>query len=250
VPRALARVCRRALAPNPADRYPTADALADDLDRYLDRPRRWKLLAVAAVFAVLTASLLLALYWSLVSRPVALPPVPQFVIAQVERPGEQPRLFRDALPLRSEDKLSLDCKLPAGYHARVFTRDTNGTWEEFTAFQIHRESRLDRLTADVVWKGAAGTRVLLVCAGSSQPPSLDELKPVLGEAIPWPQLPAEWLIWLNQDTVEVEKSRGLEVTEPSATSQVLTELRNLRARLRTRLGEQGCFFGVAYSHAG
>ncbi len=40
VPRSLDRICRRALTTNPADRYASARVMAEELDRWLHRPRR------------------------------------------------------------------------------------------------------------------------------------------------------------------------------------------------------------------
>lgn len=41
IPTALQRICLRALANNPDERYPSAKALADDMDRFLVPRRRW-----------------------------------------------------------------------------------------------------------------------------------------------------------------------------------------------------------------
>ncbi len=53
VPLALDRICRRALAQDPEERYPAARALAADLERWLDPPRR-----VGVVTVVVTTGLL------------------------------------------------------------------------------------------------------------------------------------------------------------------------------------------------
>jgi Metal binding domain of Ada len=42
IPSALDRICQRALAHNPADRYPDAQSMLDDLDRWLERRRTRK----------------------------------------------------------------------------------------------------------------------------------------------------------------------------------------------------------------
>jgi tRNA A-37 threonylcarbamoyl transferase component Bud32 len=62
VPAALDRICRRALRAEPRERYPTAAALADDLRRYLDRPRRlrrWLAVGAAALLALAGVALVL-----------------------------------------------------------------------------------------------------------------------------------------------------------------------------------------------
>jgi len=67
VPPGLVRICKRATADRPEDRYPTARAFADDLDAWLrgrERPadrgaRPSRLLAAASALALVAASLLL-----------------------------------------------------------------------------------------------------------------------------------------------------------------------------------------------
>ena len=62
IPRRLADICRRALAADPTHRYRTAQALADDLERFVQRPRAWRrrlgtFAAAAAIFVLLGWSL-------------------------------------------------------------------------------------------------------------------------------------------------------------------------------------------------
>jgi hypothetical protein len=62
VPPALDRICRRALAHHPDDRYPDARSLADDLDLWLSRKQgveAIKRIAVGALVGALLASLVL-----------------------------------------------------------------------------------------------------------------------------------------------------------------------------------------------
>lgn len=58
VPEAAARVVRRAMAPRPADRYPSAAALLADLEGLVARPRRWReaLAALAGAAAMLAVA--------------------------------------------------------------------------------------------------------------------------------------------------------------------------------------------------
>ena len=65
VPRGLAKVVRRAMAANPADRFPSADTLADALNAILSRPRRGIVLAGLLLLASVATT------WSL--RPAAAP---------------------------------------------------------------------------------------------------------------------------------------------------------------------------------
>jgi formylglycine-generating enzyme required for sulfatase activity len=60
VPQALQRICLRAMAPDPGRRYPSAAALATDLRRYLDRPRR-RVWAAGVLTGVLAAGALVCL---------------------------------------------------------------------------------------------------------------------------------------------------------------------------------------------
>jgi serine/threonine protein kinase len=64
VPRRLGRICLKALAADPADRYATAGDLADALESFLRRPRRLALQVGALLVAALAAAV-----WSLRPRP-------------------------------------------------------------------------------------------------------------------------------------------------------------------------------------
>jgi tRNA A-37 threonylcarbamoyl transferase component Bud32 len=75
IPRGLAQICLRAMAPEPEGRYASAEELADDLERFLRRPRR--LLAGAAVALLLPLGYVA---WSLAPRP-ATPTVPLKIAA-------------------------------------------------------------------------------------------------------------------------------------------------------------------------
>ena len=76
VPRRLERICLKAMAAEPADRYATADALAKALESYLRRPR----LVGALALMLLTPAVALGA-WSLWPSPPQ-PPTPPGPIAR------------------------------------------------------------------------------------------------------------------------------------------------------------------------
>jgi tRNA A-37 threonylcarbamoyl transferase component Bud32 len=84
-PRRLERICLRAMAAEPGERYADADALAADLERFVRRPR--VVLAGATVAVVL---FVLAGVW-LATRPVPRESPSQVAVPQVKlHPGEEP----------------------------------------------------------------------------------------------------------------------------------------------------------------
>ena len=73
VPRALDRICRRALAHDPDDRHPDAQSLAADLDNWLASRTRHPVRA--ALRLIIAVGFLLALGLNAARRPVVAPPV-------------------------------------------------------------------------------------------------------------------------------------------------------------------------------
>ncbi len=86
VPRPLDAICRKALALDPADRYPDARSLADDLGRWITRRQgaatRRKLMIGASILLLVPATVLATLTWSRSpGEPVAADP------PEVHHPG-------------------------------------------------------------------------------------------------------------------------------------------------------------------
>ena len=79
IPGRLARAVLHAMAPDPADRHPSAEALAGELESFLRRPAR-----VAAQAGVLLLAATAAAVWSLWPRPVLMPVAAAAVPLRVE----------------------------------------------------------------------------------------------------------------------------------------------------------------------
>jgi hypothetical protein len=153
VPAELDRICRRALRADPQDRYGTAAALADDLHRYLDRPRRVRRWVAGGAAALLA----LAVGAAFLFRPA--------------RPGEAPRALQDdrlvlriwspdgskkglrigvdpgALPARPEDQIRAEVRLNQPAHIYLLALSAQG--EVTPLYPWHRDVRtLERTLND------------------------------------------------------------------------------------------------------
>jgi hypothetical protein len=250
VPRFLKRVCLRALAAEPAKRYATAEEFAADLERFVRRPR-----TLSGVAAALTAGIaLVGIGWTLSHTSVAtVSAPPQYLVGVVQRrvQGED-RIFADlkaALPLRTGDKLQVRCELPRGLHAALFWFDTEGKLVELKG-NAQPAGSLDQFVYPqgglVPVEGAPGTEFVLVCAGRFSAPRLEDVATLFEQGRPWPKLPAQALVLLNRDTVEIQGARGVrDEPEAVAVSEVQDRLEHLRQKLA---GEFPFWAGVAFSH--
>jgi len=94
--------------------------------------------------------------------------------------------------------------------------------------------------------GKPGTEFVLVCAQRSRTPRREDVATLFETEGPWPQLPAQALLLLNRDAVELKVQRGVR-DEPETIA--VSKVQELAEQLRTKLGEQFEFFaGVAFSH--
>lgn len=117
VPPELDRICCKALAAEPENRYPSAAALQQDLERYLARPRRRKqaALVTAAVLLLLVGGSFYLRPRGAVPRPEAAPaatplePTLTVTVFKKNEPGRRRSLSeRGVLPLEAQDALELD----------------------------------------------------------------------------------------------------------------------------------------------
>jgi hypothetical protein len=204
VPRALARICLRALAAVPAQRHPSAAALAKDLRHYLGRRRR------LAMIAASLACLLLG--WVLVSAfvrpgpagdgsPAALPAALKGSLdILIYDPADRRRqnLFLDdpgAMPLRPGDEFCIEAELNRPAYLYVLWIDTDGQvlpvypwrpshWEDRPAEErpvarLRRPEPLDEFYK--VSKGTPGMETLVLLARETPLPRDVDLRAELGE---------------------------------------------------------------------
>ena len=126
VPRRLERICRKALAADPADRYATAEEFGRALGEFLRRPAR---LAVGAAVLLAAAIVVPLGLWARPGAPAGDEPAGRPAI-EVHRGGEILTDLKDALPLRTGDRLRIRCAIPSGYRASAFWYDSEGRLSE------------------------------------------------------------------------------------------------------------------------
>jgi hypothetical protein len=278
VPRPLEQICLKAMAHEPGRRYATAEDLASDLDRWLHRPR-W------AVPLVATVALLLAgvLSWRLLrpgpppQRPDPHPPdqnspaatqdrdkvpVPGPAAPGVGRPGapkgpqylvrvnRDGQIFdlKDAVPLRTGDKLTIHCDLPRGLHTSLFWFDTEGKLTELEPVAVNSADSGDHLIYPppnrdasprvVPLLGPPGTELVLICARSSRPVGREDVAELLIRARrsgpvgredvaklfagghPLPPLPSRAVVRWDREDFQVELSRRVGAPERDPIGEV------------------------------
>lgn len=125
-PARLTAVCRRATAANPADRYPTAAAMADDLERPPGPAGGW----LWALTALALAALAAAVVWWLGRVPEPTTPKDWHLVEAVLRPADRGKVFpikindlsdlQRLMPVRPKDRIRLWYPVPKGYRAAAF----------------------------------------------------------------------------------------------------------------------------------
>ncbi|HLJ97258.1 MAG TPA: serine/threonine-protein kinase [Gemmataceae bacterium] len=248
--RRLERICLRAMAAEPADRYASAEAFAADLEKFVRRPRPVLWLAGAGLVGVALAGI----GWAMFRTPTSPDPgSPQYLIKLVQRRVQkEDRIFsdlKDVLPLRTGDKLRVQCDLPHGLHPALFWFDTDGKLVQLQG-SAQPLGSLDQFEYPrgglVPVDGSPGTEVVLVCAGRGAAPRLEDLEKLFDQGHPWPRLPAQALVLLNRYTVEIKGARGVrDQPEAVAVTAVQDRMEQLRLKLA---GKYEFWTGIAFSH--
>ena len=273
VPQRVKAVCLRAMSPRPEERYPSADELVRDLEPFVHRRLRRRLL-IALAASGLALALGVAVWAghrafspgasprvgiaSTASAPV--PFAPPMLKVQVSRPqgdldvANAARFIdiADAAPLRNGDKLHVRLKMPAGLFISLFLIDGRGQLHDLVVPSSRSQDQEIAYPSPgkaVTLTGAAGTEVLLACAARDQPVTREALLPLLGPQSPWPKLPALAILKLENDKVtsaQASRDFGPPIDAPDPEAEVRDRLE----RLGKQLSLSGCEtrLGIAFSH--
>jgi tRNA A-37 threonylcarbamoyl transferase component Bud32 len=244
VPRRLERICLKALAADPDDRYATAEELGRALNGFLRRP---------ALLAAGTAILLVAAILARVVSGTAGHPTLQPTI-EVLRGDEVIKDLKGALPLRTGDQLRVRCAVPARSRVLAFWYDSEGRLAELGPLAITRGWHVDQVVyprpdpgRDVVpLEGAPGTEFLLICARSRGEPSAAEVRPLFAGLGRLAGLGPQTYLLLDGESVQAHGIRGLGAPEPRRVGDACARLEDVRQQLRERFEFVA---GLAIPHA-
>jgi hypothetical protein len=271
-PAALQWICCRAMRARPGQRYPSAEAMARELERFGGRRRR--MLAAAGLAA---AAMLLALVvWAVWPRggdgvaagngeeeveadPYAqFEPNVEFAVWQVNA-GEVLPLNR-SVPVYSDDRWQLSGRVPAGMHVSLFTFDSAGRLRKLDRCEVQHGKEADQVYYPSQYFAAPlsdlpGTEVVLLCARRSKPVELEDIADLFEEGSPWPAIPAQAIVRLERQDVKFEHGRQREGTTLAAAKSPADEaafpvgVRQRAETLRTALARR-CDYsvGVIFPH--
>jgi hypothetical protein len=209
IPRMLEHICLKALAADPAQRYASADQLADALDRYLKRRRRITL-AAALVGLLLAGGLAVAFGPRLFPRePMGTATATESALSGEltlrvwtrDRLGKRGLKIGDdfgALPVRNGELIHLEAHLNQPAHAYLLLLDSQGQvdllypWDREKGklpadlkpeTELHSPTRLDQ-----GWpmEGPSGLETVLLLVRREPLPENVDLKEVIGPMKPSP----------------------------------------------------------------
>jgi hypothetical protein len=253
VARALARICLKAMAADPADRFATAEEMGRALERARQRPFWREAFAMILILGALSALLGFWKFGNRTAPPNGTEPAAIPTLIEIHRGSRVLDDLSGALPLVTGDRLRIVCDVPHGLEATAFWLDAHGQLEELSPLAVLGGDRADRLVyprpergKDVVaLKGSAGTDLLLVCARRSRKIERAEVGTALATGQPLPDVPEQTFMTLSNDEVRVRSRRGLGAPEMSSVAEVRDRLEAIRRRLGGR-----CDFvaGLAVPH--
>jgi hypothetical protein len=250
----LRRICLKALALEPRDRYATAADLAQALERFA-APRRWRYPALLVALFALT----FALAWGIqayrrAETPGAERPAPHALEVRIWRPETRFLPLLRALPIRSGDEVQLCCRVKKGQGVSLFLFNPAGRMQFLRAIPPSASER------DAVYpepektqelSGPAGTELILAVGGSAAPTpeEVQRLWEDDGGAGALPELSPATIARLTGSGVYLE---GEQVRDLGAIRDRSDPQERLRERLddfRKRLAPKWAVVeGVAFAH--
>jgi hypothetical protein len=242
VPPRLARVCQRALATDPADRYPSAAAFAAALTPTVPVPA-----LIGAGAGVLAGLLLLGwCLWPTRSEPPApalTPVAPAAVTADLSVAawvGERYVPLPNPAPLQTGQHVRITAEVPAGYHTALFAFAPDGLTHlaDYPAAAEMQTIRYPREGQKASTLGPpAGTQIIVLVGSPAGPIDADRVQKSWSPAAPWPVVPEMSVLHLSAGTVKVvQRSRaiGPAVTQLDPEGAVRAQLRAVGVRLSER----------------
>jgi serine/threonine protein kinase len=253
IPRRLAAACARAMAAAPQDRYPSAEALAADLEAAATRGgrllRRAALAAAVLVLAGVVALTVWHGFWG--GPPPGPPPTPQVWVRVSENEDDDAHDLIFRLPVMPGNWLRVEVDRPPGWYTTLFWLGSSGRLQ--TLAQAAAADHATQLTHPkepgkaVNLEGPSGTELIFVCGRRSAPVDAAAVRALCGET-PLPRLPDLALFYLTRDEVKpgVSRDGGSKVrTQHDPEAEVRRRLEALRLGLRE---DYEIVAGVAFRH--
>ncbi len=266
VPAKLQAICEKAMAPASTDRYPTAAAMAKELENFASPrvSRRTILVSGLAAMGGMGAG-----FWWWNSRQnqetAAHPrsrddvPSPASVTQPVPQPALQVRVwageaYRDiarSLPLQTGDEIQLQVDCPASWNVALFWFDSRGAWHHLTSVSADGEEQSLQFpmgSQSVTLDPPSGTELLIAAGWQSGKISLTDFVNQLPKNTPLPQLPPYALLQLSRTKVTVDdlgKAPGLIKNREDPAGETAARMEFLRKQFRAQFD---LLVGVAFCH--
>jgi len=261
-PRALSRICTRALAHDPDERFARIDEMATQLENYANRRTLKNSLMVAGILVAIV------LIGSFLGRgqPTQVPPTTnQPAAVATSNRVETQRLLQirvwdlaryvsltDAVPLYAGDELQIVAEVPAGMAATLVLYSSEGELKLLAETPPADESQELRFPSEsnqaVPLEGAPGTEFVMVCCRVGDQIPFAEVAEHFADSAPWPALPGSAVLRASASGIEVE-SRGRDF---GAAVERLSSEEVVRGHLETLLRGLADRFdhveGVAFAH--
>jgi tRNA A-37 threonylcarbamoyl transferase component Bud32 len=252
VPAQLKAICLRAMACEPNERYATADAMAEKLERAARPPQRWPwVVAVAAMLALALPAVAWMLGWF--SKP------PKPLTVEIYRDMRYRPLSR-IIPLRPGDEFRIEAEAPAKMHVGLYWVDARGKVERLASVSPGPAAAIiehppreqgSREKMALALDGKPGTVFVFACGKASGPVRDEEVQQLFPPDQPLPELPRDSVVRVKMDTVRAEgESEETSKGDPRVRIDYEGRAMERLDSIRKQLLERGFDFvdGVAFRH--